>query len=86
MPPKTQEKTIEAKTFNLSHCRHAADDYSIRIGVENTHVDICTYSWDDHPGYRAQFSFFDMTTQDIKALGEAIIKEALTIELEEQSK
>ena len=86
MIPNTQEETLEAKSFDLSHCRHAADHYSIGIRFESTHLDISACSWHSHPGYRAQLNIYDMTTQDITALGHAIIKEVLKIEMEEKAK
>jgi len=83
MGTETQEpQTQETPAIKVSHCKHNKGDFSLRINVENRHVDLTTYNWDHMIGYHASIGIFDLTPDDIQRLGEMLITEALKIKAE----
>ena len=70
--------------FELSHTHHtfsAVDSYSVSINFENCKTTMDTFPWTRRMGYHIDLSIFDLQVSDIKALGEALITEALKIKL-----
>jgi len=83
METEIQEpQTQEIPAIKVSHCKHNKGDYSLRIDVENRHVDLTAYNWDHMTGYHAGISIFDLTPDDIQRLGEMLYTEALKIKAE----
>ena len=80
METETQEtQTQEKPEIEVGHCKHAENDYSLSINVENRHVGLGTYHYNHRIGYRASIDIYDMTRDDIQRLGELLITEALKI-------
>lgn len=79
MPEETEEKA--KPEMKLSYCSHDAKglDYSLDIEIQNKHVTLDTYSWDHMPGHLAKIAIFDLTVEEIKGLGEAILETAFRI-------
>ena len=79
MAQETEEKA--KPEIKISYCSHDQKglDYSLDIEVHDRHVTLDTYSWDHMPGYQAKVVIFDMTVEDIKKLGEAILETAFRI-------
>jgi len=74
--------------FELSHCHHefaGENSYNIGIGFEDCKTSMDTFAWGFKQGYHIKLAIFDLQPSDIKSLGEAIIKEALKIEMEEKA-
>jgi len=81
---KKQDKKVKPKKIAINHCRHELSgnvDYSLGINFEDCHATMDAASWDHKPGHYAEFTLFDLQPSDIKALGEAIIAEAIKIEM-----
>lgn len=73
--------------FEISHCKHEVSggvNYSVSIATEDVHTSHDVISWDHKPGHQSQYNVFGLQTDDLKALGQALIQEALKIELEEK--
>ena len=73
--------------FEISHCRHEVSEgtnYSLSIATEDVHTSHDVISWDHKPGHQSQYNVFGLQTADVKALGQALIEEALRIELEKK--
>ena len=70
---KKQDKKVKPKKIAINHCRHELSgnvDYSLGINFGCRQL-----------GPHAEFTLFDLQPSDIKALGEAIIAEAIKIEM-----
>lgn len=75
--------------FEISHCQHGTPTghiYSLGIATENVHTAHDVISWDHQKGHLAKYDIYGLEIVDIKALGQALIQEALRIELEEKCK
>lgn len=73
--------------FEVTHCKHDGSggaSYSLSIQVEDVHTTHDVISWGHKPGHRCDYTVFGLQTDDIKAVGQALIEEALRIELEEK--
>ena len=83
---KEQEETqqIPPKGFNVSHCQHT-DAYSLGLSIEDSHVAISTAHYPATPGNYCNIDIYGCQPGDIKAIGEAILKEALKIEMEQEA-
>ena len=73
--------------FGVSHCQHSTTsgrtEYSLDVNIEDCHVDMTASGYQPQVGSYVKVGIYNLQPSDIKALGEAIIKEALKIEMEQ---
>jgi len=79
-----EEKLEEKFDFKVSHCRHESGKASLRILIENHHIDLHAFSWAGIPGYQATWSIFDLTPDDVTALGNAILETSFRMKQEQE--
>jgi len=73
--PKDQAgKRPQKFEFEIGHHHHDPGKFSLKITAENHHIDLTTYSWTHKPGYQATWTIYDLTPDDVMALGTAILE------------
>jgi len=79
MPDEVEEKA--KPEIKASYCSHDAKglDYSLDIEVQDRHVTLDTFSWDHKLGHEAKIVIYELTVEEIKKLGEAILETAFRI-------
>ena len=70
--------------LSASHTNHSNDKYSISIDVRNAHTSLSSHSYPHIPGTCSDLVIYGLTVPDIKALSQAILTEALKIEMEDK--
>jgi hypothetical protein len=80
MPPDEVEEKAKPE-IKASYCSHDAQglDYSLDIEVHDRHVTLDIFSWDHMPGHEAKIVIYELTVEEIKKLGEAILETAFRI-------
>ena len=63
--------------------RYDQDDggHCLQLKIDNAHVTVTSYPYDHRKGSNTDVDVFDLSTDDFKALGTAIIAEAIKIEM-----
>jgi len=91
MPPDEEESTDPKKEepkekfdFKVSHCRHDSGKASLRILIENHHIDLSAFSWAGIPGHQATWTIYDLTPDDVMALGNAILETSFRMRQEQE--
>ena len=79
MPDGAEEKA--KPEIKISYCSHDQRglDYSLDIEVHDRHVTLDTFSWDHKPRHEAKIVIYELTIEEIKKLGEAILETAFRI-------
>ena len=73
------EKGVEIKTRAF---KQGDNEYSLGVDIEDAHIDVSTFYRTHHKGNSISLTIFDMTTAKIKALGQAILEQAVKLEME----
>jgi hypothetical protein len=79
-----KEEPQEKFDFKVSHCRHDSGKASLRILIENHHIDLSAFSWAGIPGHQATWTIYDLTPDDVRALGNAILETSFRMKQEQE--
>lgn len=73
-----KEEANKSPKIGVSYCKHGENNYSLSLAIEEGRmIDLTAYSM----GSR-KVTIFDFTTSEMKALGLAIVEQAIKIEME----
>jgi hypothetical protein len=75
---QAQREDVGIPKIRVRYCKHSESDYSLSLDVEEGHMVEST----SHRRGGCTVAVFSLTPTDIKTLGQAIIEQAIKIELE----
>jgi hypothetical protein len=68
------EKKPPKLECEISSCQHDPGKFSLKILIGDHHTDLSAYPWSHKPGCQAAWIIFDLTPDNVMALGNAILE------------